>query len=545
MKRFLCFLLIIVTLLPSVTAFADNLELNTEEEQESFVFSYFESQGYTEQSAAAITALRYILHNYKNEDDNTISVKLSPSFLSCYLIDSTGIGSLVQYDKTLTTAYDAVCFGYFGFQGGYNGGNSTIVKYNNFCKEHNCKSNHECIDLLLSYGANPQHMKLCTNLLCQVEFFEKEVLNSIQSGGTSSAVSIMNYINDTLNLMPDKTYWSLNRDSVLNNSSFKAIKAFYNAKVSPSVTLIKSAKDIDIASWHVLLACFPYSQYSKEFAGNSIMPNFQYDDNRKNLYDVFNSSYPSTDRFFYYDGKSKYDTNLDRLNKYVCNFSEKVAIIYDKYKDGQTGTYIDTDTVAGIIDEMRTTGYWTEDEISSFSRLSEMNIQAMYLDGATKENLTQSELENLEKWKVNTGYGDTESKIITNFREFIQIVGILCLIYAMLLYSAYWADRVNPFFYMGFLPFVTAITFHRLKVADNECSASLIFDKIEENAKRLKIEEVTHLQICILCLKWMFMGVLMMTGTFYDMLVWLLGVAKVILSWVCDIIDILFSIIFG
>ena len=98
---------------------------------------------------------------------------------------------------------------------------------------------------------------------------------------------------------------------------------------------------------------------------------------------------------------------------------------------------------------------------------------------------------------------------------------------------------------MGFLPFVTAITFHRLKVADNECSASLIFDKIEENAKRLKIEEVTHLQICILCLKWMFMGVLMMTGTFYDMLVWLLGVAKVILSWVCDIIDILFSIIFG
>ena len=516
-KRFLCLLLICIILLPSVSSFADvdGSSLTTAEQQESTVFSYFVNKEFTEQGAAAITALRRIKHKFKNESDSVVTTELSPDFISCFLLKPVGGGyvteELVPYDTTFTTIYDAVCFGYFGFTGGYEGGNGIIVKYSEECKD--CARNgHEVKTVLLSYGANPYTAKLCTNLFCQINFFEKNCLKS-----SSSSEKILEFLNVKYNDEPDKTYKRLKDNCTLDtllSGDKSCIRSQFDG-IGFSSSNINTAKNTAVSAWHVLLSSYTWNTYSTKFLTNQFIPTFRYDSSRKNVADVFvkNIVYKSNDSFF-----STENDNIKKLDTLVCNFHDLVSTVYNKYKDGQTGTYIDTDTVAGIVDEMRTTGYWTEDEISSFSRLSEMNIQAMYLDGATKENLTQSELENLEKWKDNIGYGDNEAKIIRFFRQFIQIIGILCLIYAMLLYSAYWIDKINPFFYLGALTLVSSLTFHKIRVAVDECSASLYSEKIENNNKGKVIEEVTHNGIVILCLKWMFVGVLFMTGIFYELM---------------------------
>lgn len=152
--------------------------------------------------------------------------------------------------------------------------------------------------------------------------------------------------------------------------------------------------------------------------------------------------------------------------------------------------------------------YWTEDQISTYIKLSEKNIQKEYLNEATRDKLSQNELYSLVQWENKVKLDKRESGFIAWMRIIVMWVGIIFTIYIFLLYLAYWFDRINSLIDLDVL---SILTFGHLHVAMDEREANFSFGRKQDRMT------VNHRDICFICITGLIFGTLLITGKFYQM----------------------------
>lgn len=170
--------------------------------------------------------------------------------------------------------------------------------------------------------------------------------------------------------------------------------------------------------------------------------------------------------------------------------------------------------------QLLSTGYYTEEQLSSYIRLNETNIDAEYLVNATRDNLSQSDLENLASWENNVSNSKKEYGFIAWMRIIVMWVGIIFTIYIFLLYLAYWFDKLNSLIDLDVL---SILTFGRLHVAIDDREANFSFGRKQDRMT------VNHKDMCFICITGLIFGTLLITGTFYKIIA---NLVNIIHRWI-------------
>ena len=101
-----------------------------------------------------------------------------------------------------------------------------------------------------------------------------------------------------------------------------------------------------------------------------------------------------------------------------------------------------------------------------------------------------------------------------------MVMAILMMIWSVLLYCAYWMDKVNPFC----LPFsfVSILTMGKLETAptEEECNFTTrgLFKEKDTQSKF-----INHKYMLFVCLSMIFFSVLILTGTLYKIILTVIG----------------------
>lgn len=170
--------------------------------------------------------------------------------------------------------------------------------------------------------------------------------------------------------------------------------------------------------------------------------------------------------------------------------------------DGKT----DENDVTAIANVM--SGYWSEEQLSSYIKLTENNIQADYLDNATRDNLSQKDLESLFSWQNNVNNAKHEYGFIAWMRILVMWIGIIFTIYIFFLYFAYWFDKLNSIIDLDVL---SILTFGRLHVAMDDKEANFSLGRKQDRMT------VNHKDMLFICIAGLIFGVLLITGKFYQL----------------------------
>lgn len=240
---------------------------------------------------------------------------------------------------------------------------------------------------------------------------------------------------------------------------------------------------------------------------------------------IYDSFHDTSSRCTTYTFPTKYgEVCLQDLQKRTPNttvaynaFSGKVAPTTTENGNVDENGNADTPTT---IQSVTGGAYYTEEQLSAFVKLAEDNIQKEYLDNATRDNLSQHDLENLSSWEDNVKNSKKEYGLIAWMRIIVMWVGIIFTIYIFLLYLAYWFDKLNSIVDLDIL---SIMTFGRLHVAmdDKEANFSL--------AKKQDRMTVNHKDMVFICLTGLIFGTLLITGTFYKIVA---NFVNTILRWI-------------
>lgn len=156
------------------------------------------------------------------------------------------------------------------------------------------------------------------------------------------------------------------------------------------------------------------------------------------------------------------------------------------------------ETIQNIINSYQS----SEDDLPGMDKKQDWGEDTPNLpDGS---DLTQNEKMQLNKWKsdVNDNKGVAP---INFFRTSVAFTGILVIIYALLLYLAYWLDRVNNVVEFSFL---SILTLGKLAVSPDEIQSTF-----SPTTKGLKI--VTHKDIITVVILCLIVGVFLVSGKIY------------------------------
>lgn len=107
--------------------------------------------------------------------------------------------------------------------------------------------------------------------------------------------------------------------------------------------------------------------------------------------------------------------------------------------------------------------------------------------------------------------GKDESGFISVIRRLVSLMGILFTLWCLLIYIAYWFDRINNFID---LDLVGILTFGRLKVSDTEEECTFSIKALAKTDTRT----VNHRAILFICLMGIAFGVLIISGGLYKVL---------------------------
>lgn len=169
-----------------------------------------------------------------------------------------------------------------------------------------------------------------------------------------------------------------------------------------------------------------------------------------------------------------------------------------------------TDSEA-VAKQMESMGYWSEDQLSSFIRLSEPDIQSEYLDNAKRSNLDQSSLEGLANWERNIKNDKEEDGFIAVLRKIIMLMGIVLILWSIFIYLAYWFDCINSIIFINALGL---LTFGMLHISGTEEECTFFADK----SGKAKGKTVNHKAILYICGVALLFGILIITGTLYKLI---------------------------
>ena len=170
--------------------------------------------------------------------------------------------------------------------------------------------------------------------------------------------------------------------------------------------------------------------------------------------------------------------------------------------------------------QLLASGYYTEEQLSSYIKLRETNIDEQYLVKATRDNLSQSDLENLALWEDNVNNSKKEYGFVAWMRIIVMWIGIVFTIYIFLLYLAYWFDKLNSIIDLDVL---SIMTFGRLHVAIDDKEANFSLGKKQDRMT------VSHKDMLFICITGLIFGTLLITGTFYKIVA---NFVNMILRWI-------------
>ncbi len=140
---------------------------------------------------------------------------------------------------------------------------------------------------------------------------------------------------------------------------------------------------------------------------------------------------------------------------------------------------------------------WSESELAAYCKLTEIDLSEVLAE-ATKDKLSQDEVSGLVGWKDNIDADSEDSSIIVWGRRITMLIGILFSVWVILIYIAFWFDRINNFIDLNALGI---LTFGKLKVSDSddECTFGLK-ELTKEHDGGMTVNHRCMLMICITAL---------------------------------------------
>lgn len=177
-----------------------------------------------------------------------------------------------------------------------------------------------------------------------------------------------------------------------------------------------------------------------------------------------------------------------------------------------TGTDLkpDPETSMSVAKERAAAGYWSEEELSAYAKVVELNVDNL-LDDALRENLSQDDLESVAIWERNVFEDIEQGGFIRFARILVQIFGIMFTVWMIFLYIAYWFDRVNNFFYIDFLGI---LSFGYLHMSDTEEECTFHIKDLGKGDRKT----VNHRAILFVCLCGIAFGVFIISGFYYQVI---------------------------
>lgn len=193
--------------------------------------------------------------------------------------------------------------------------------------------------------------------------------------------------------------------------------------------------------------------------------------------------------------------------------------------DSSSGSSTSLDDAASKVGSYLTSsGIWGEDEISAFCKLTELDINEVYLNNASKDNLEQDDLEGLVNWERNVDSANKENGWIAFLRRVVAFIGIIFIVWSLLIYLAYWLDNINNIVEISTL---SIVTFGQLHICYGDDEPTFRLGK--ENGK---VKTVSHSQIVGICLIEILFGVSLVSGFFYQVVSYFVNLVLEILGLV-------------
>ena len=181
-----------------------------------------------------------------------------------------------------------------------------------------------------------------------------------------------------------------------------------------------------------------------------------------------------SDSSCFWNGNSSRDTSDSRQNGFITNVTNRnkcSQAIYE-WMGGTSGEMSDDAKNSGdkelannLAEGLAKAGYFNETELEAYTKLNEININEEWLKDATNNNLTGGELGSVTNWRKNKDAMQEESKLIKTMRISLQVLGIFLAIWSVLIYIAYWLDRLNSFIEIDF---VSLLTLDKLMISEDE-----------------------------------------------------------------------------
>lgn len=157
-------------------------------------------------------------------------------------------------------------------------------------------------------------------------------------------------------------------------------------------------------------------------------------------------------------------------------------------------------------------GAYTESQLSAYTKLKEVSIQTKYLDGAQRGVLSQDDTTNLDNWEMTANEDKGAWSFVKVLRIFTQIIGILFIMYVLLIYVAYWFDRLNVYFDFELLG---TLTLGRLHISESEDKCTFGIRTVNDLSSRMT---VNHKAILFICIVGLLFGLSIVSGLFYSIL---------------------------
>ena len=143
-----------------------------------------------------------------------------------------------------------------------------------------------------------------------------------------------------------------------------------------------------------------------------------------------------------------------------------------------------------------------------------VSLEDSIIEFKAREDLSDSQIKGVVDWRDNIKF-ENEGFLVKTLRVFIIFSGILMLVWVIFVYLSYWFDRVNNFIDIDFLPILTA---GRLRISpeENECTFN------PKNFVKGESQTVNHRVIIGVCALGILFSVLVISGTFYKWLGYLI-----------------------
>lgn len=167
-------------------------------------------------------------------------------------------------------------------------------------------------------------------------------------------------------------------------------------------------------------------------------------------------------------------------------------------------------------------GYYSEDQLSAYCKLAEVDLTDL-LNSANRDSLEQNDIESLANWERNINNNTSDSSLIHYLRIFVMFMGIILIVWSVMIYLAYWFDRVNNFFEIDLLG---VLTFGRLHMSDTEEECTFHLKTLGKTERKT----VNHRAICFVCLSGICFGTLIVSGMLYKLLYVLINFIRRLLS---------------